>query len=156
MKKFYVLFAMIAFFSLSSFSLKFKDETSKLKEFGTIVKSDAKNNGFKKLVNEMPIKPQKKAVKGVKRNNKKNDEPKVEGLSLTGFILGLVGWFIPYLGLLMCILAIIFSAIGLGRTLKQPEKYKGKGFAITGLIMGILGVLITILVISAIAGLFLI
>ena len=69
MKKIYVLFAMIALFSLSSFSLKFKDETSKLKEFGTIVKSDAKNTGFKELVNEMPIKPQKKAVKGIKRNN---------------------------------------------------------------------------------------
>jgi len=70
-----------------------------------------------------------------------DDQRKVEGLGLAGFIIGIVGWFMPFgIGLVMCLLAIIFGAISLGKISNNPEKYKGKGFAITSLILGIAGV----------------
>ena len=75
-------------------------------------------------------------------------EPKVEGLGLAGFIIGIVGWFMPFgLGLVMCILAIIFGAISMGKIKNNPEKFKGKGFAITSLIVGIVGVGLLLLLI---------
>jgi hypothetical protein len=56
----------------------------------------------------------------------------------------------------MCLLALIFGAVSLGKISKNPDKFKGKGFGITALIMGILGVLINILLVLLIASLFLI
>jgi len=69
----------------------------------------------------------------------------IEPFSLTSFILGIIGWFVPYVGLLMVILALVFGAIGLSRFANNPNQYKGKGFAITGLILGILGTAILLI-----------
>jgi hypothetical protein len=152
----FALLTIVAFFSFSSFSLKYAHEKSDFKKNIKVVKSDENYTGFKELAGEMPEKPLKKSKRTSKKNNKKNDEPKVEGLGLAGFILALVGWFIPYLGLLMCLLAIIFGGVSLGRIARNPDKFKGRGFGITALIMGILGILVTILIIVAIASIFLI
>ena len=54
---------------------------------------------------------------------------KVEGLSLTAMILGILG---------LGPLPLIFGAIGLNKIKKNPEKWSGKGFALTGLILGII------------------
>jgi hypothetical protein len=152
----FALLTVVAFFSLSSFSLKYANEISNFNETINVIKSDRNYTGFKELASEMPEKPLKKAKRTSKKINKKNDEPKVEGLGLAGFILGLVGWFIPYLGLLMCLLAIIFGGVSLGRIARNPDKFKGRGFGITALIMGILGILVSLLIIVAIASIFLI
>jgi len=59
---------------------------------------------------------------------------KVEGFGKAGFILSLAGIFL--LPLPCGILAIIFSAISIGRIIKHPDKYRGLGFAIAGLVFG--------------------
>lgn len=92
------------------------------------------------------LKPTFMSKKGTKMISSTGENPKVEGLGLAGFIIGWVGLFMPLaLGLIMCILAIIFGAISLGRIKRNPEKYKGKGFALTSLIVGIVGVGIVLL-----------
>ena len=61
---------------------------------------------------------------------------KVEGLSLTSMILGILG-FGP--------LPLIFGAIGLSKINKNPEKWSGKGFALAGLVLGILWTVVIII-----------
>lgn len=80
------------------------------------------------------------------------DEPKVEGLGLAGFIIGTLGLFMPLgLGLIMCLLAIIFGAISLAKINQNPDVYKGAGFAITSLVVGIVGVGLILLVLLLMA-----
>jgi len=74
-----------------------------------------------------------------------NTAARVEGLGLAGFIIGLVGWFVPLFGFVMCLLAIIFGAISIGKINRNPERFKGMGFAITSLVLGIIGVGIVLL-----------
>jgi hypothetical protein len=71
--------------------------------------------------------------------------PRVEGLGLAGFIIGLVGWFVPIFGFVMCLLAIIFGAVSIGKINRNPERFKGMGFAITSLVLGVVGVGIVLL-----------
>ncbi len=71
-----------------------------------------------------------------------NNEPgevKMDGLGIAGFVCGVVGIFT--FGLLS-ILAIVFSAIALGRINRDPERIRGKGLAIAGLVLGVLSVLL--------------
>jgi hypothetical protein len=64
------------------------------------------------------------------------------GLAVAGLVMGilsLVLFWIPFLGILLGLLGLIFGGIGIGRANKVG---KGKGMAIAGLVMGILGVLL--------------
>ena len=72
--------------------------------------------------------------------------------SLTSMILGILAWLMPFLGLaaLFSLLALIFGAMGLGKSGASKE-YKGGGMAITGFILGTLAVLILGLAIAAVA-----
>ena len=56
-------------------------------------------------------------------------------LALTGFICGLFGLTPFWVGFILCILAIVFSAIGMSKASRLGGV--GKGFAIAGLVMGI-------------------
>ena len=74
------------------------------------------------------------------------------GLAVAGLVLGilsLVLFWIPFLGILLGILGLIFGGIGIGRANKVG---KGKGMAIAGLVMGILGILIGLTWIFLIVG----
>jgi hypothetical protein len=64
------------------------------------------------------------------------------GLAVAGLVMGilaLVLFWIPFLGILLGLLGLIFGGVGIGRANKVG---KGKGMAIAGLVMGILGVLL--------------
>lgn len=103
----------------------------------TTPKSVHTNNGH------AMVKTQAKPTHSNLKNTAKpaDGQPKVEGLGLAGFILGIVGLFMPLgIGIIMCILAIIFGAVSLGKIKKNPEKYRGRGFALTSLIIGIVGI----------------
>ena len=76
-----------------------------------------------------------------------DDRPRTEGFSVASLVLGIVGWFIPYFGLLCCLLAVIFGIIGIVKISKNPEKFKGMGMAIAGLILGVLGIGVVLLLI---------
>lgn len=62
--------------------------------------------------------------------------PRTHGLAIAGFVAPFVGIF--FAGLIMGVLAIVFSAIALGSINSHPDKYKGKGLAIAGLILGVI------------------
>jgi len=64
------------------------------------------------------------------------------GLAVAGLVMGilsLVLFWIPFLGILLGLLGLIFGGIGIGRANKVG---KGKGMAIAGLVMGIIGLLL--------------
>lgn len=64
------------------------------------------------------------------------------GFAVTGLVLGilsLVLFFIPFLGILLGLLGLIFGGVGIGRANRVG---KGKGMAVAGLVMGILGLLL--------------
>ncbi len=56
-------------------------------------------------------------------------------LAVAGFICGLLGLTPFWIGCVLCVLAIIFSSIGLSRS--GPLGGRGKGLAIAGLVCGI-------------------
>ena len=89
----------------------------------------------------------KQTTKRKKAKNVSNANPApFDGLGIAGFIIALVGWFVPSpLGLIMCLIGLIFGAISLSRITSNPGEKRGSGFAITAIIMGILGILILLI-----------
>ncbi len=88
------------------------------------------------------------------------NKPEGKGLAVGGFIFALVGIVIPfnvlavlvgsialsYLGLILCVLSVVLSAMGMNKLGKTGGK---KGLAIAGLIIGLVA---TIWSVFAIAG----
>jgi hypothetical protein len=87
----------------------------------------------------------KKRVEKVSANG---DEPKMNGMALTGFISSMLGIVLSFflIGIVIGIVATVFSAIGLGKINKEPTKWKGKGLAIAGLVLGIIEIVVSIAV----------
>jgi len=75
---------------------------------------------------------------------KPEGEPRTDGMSIAAMVCGILCYFVPFVGIVLAILAIIFGGIGLRRTQNNPE-LKGKGMAIAGLVLGILGLLFVVL-----------
>ncbi len=73
--------------------------------------------------------------------------------SLVLGILGLVFCWLPVLGLIMAVLAVIFGAAGIYSVNNHPEQ-GGKGMGIAGLVMGIVS-LVPIIIFWSIVGSFL-
>lgn len=69
---------------------------------------------------------------------------KTDGMSIAAMVCGILCYFVPYVGIILAILAIVFGGIGMRRTRNNPE-LKGKGMAIAGLVLGILGILFVVL-----------
>lgn len=84
--------------------------------------------------------------KGAKMILANGDEPKKNGMAIAGFVCSLVGLFL--FGFITGVLAIIFSAIGLGKIKKDPSKWEGKGMAIAGLIIGIVDIIAWVLILA--------
>jgi hypothetical protein len=81
--------------------------------------------------------------------------PKTNGLAVTGMIVGIVGlvlFFTGYLGLILCVLGIVFGGIGLYQVNQAPQQYSpaSRGMAITGLVLGVVGIGIAIYFIIAV------
>ena len=67
-----------------------------------------------------------------------------KGFGVSSLIFGIIGvllFWIPFLGIMLNIFAIVFGAIAIVKTGKQPKIYSGKGLGIAGLILGILGIM---------------
>lgn len=80
-----------------------------------------------------------------KQKEGKQDNPTTNGKAITGFILGITGLTVPYLGFLTAIVGIVFSSISL-KELKNTQQ-AGKGLAIAGLVLGIISVSLYVIVI---------
>lgn len=69
------------------------------------------------------------------------DNARVDGYAIASIILGLLGlifWWVFFIGIPLAILGTIFGGVSLSRIRRNPEKYRGRGLAWTGLIGGIL------------------
>ncbi len=87
-------------------------------------------------------------------NDKQNDNypppnpyqpPRTNGKSIAAMVLGIVSIVLPYIGFIIGILAIIFSAISLKEIKRTGEQ--GRGMAIAGLVCGIVGTVIYAIII---------
>ena len=96
-------------------------------------------------------------------SNAKSESGGANGFAIASLVLGILGIvliFAPSIGLVIMslfasILAIIFGAIGLGKSKGDSHdegSHGGKGFAIAGLILGLLGLFIWLLAIAIVAG----
>jgi hypothetical protein len=76
-----------------------------------------------------------------------NQAEKSNGIGTAGFVLALIalflGW-VPFLGWIIWMLGLIFSAVGVFR---EP-----KGLAIAGLVISLIGIVLLIVVFGAILG----
>jgi hypothetical protein len=69
---------------------------------------------------------------------------KTDGISIAAMVCGILAFFVPTVGIVLAILAIVFGGIGMGRTRRNPE-LKGRGMAIAGLVLGILAFVVVLL-----------
>ena len=73
------------------------------------------------------------------------------GMAVAGFVLSLVMWIpIPFLNIILWVLAVTFSSIGLSRAKKRGLPHRG--LAIAGLCISTAGVVFAIVVILAFLG----
>lgn len=78
------------------------------------------------------------------------DTRKTEPLGKAALAFSVLG-FIPFIGIVFSILAIVFGAVSLHKINRHPEKYKGKRIAIASVTLGILTLLGNAIIIIAIA-----
>jgi hypothetical protein len=83
-----------------------------------------------------------------------NRPPQTNGKAITAMVLGILAIIVPYIGLILGIIAIVFAKISLTEIKKRGDN--GRGMAITGLVCGIVGtalyaviIIIVIFVLSA-------
>ncbi|PPK85503.1 uncharacterized protein DUF4190 [Neolewinella xylanilytica] len=85
-----------------------------------------------------------------KRQSRRADSAQGEvsqgnGMAVAGFVCGVVGLFV--FGVILGPLAVVFSAIGLGKA--RREGLPLKGLAVAGLILGIVGTIGALIVIAS-------
>src|SRR4030042_3864589 len=73
---------------------------------------------------------------------------RTDGFCVAALVLGILAWVIPFAGILLAILAIIFGSIGIKRVNRNPNFLTGTGLAVAGLVLGVVGIGIAILFIS--------
>jgi hypothetical protein len=79
--------------------------------------------------------------------------PGQNGMALAGMVLGIIGvagFWIPFVGFVCAILAIIFSAIGMAKA--KHVGGAGKGKAVAGLVMGIAAIVILLIAVFVVVG----
>ena len=72
------------------------------------------------------------------KSNGSDEKLRGNGFAVTALVCGILGFFVPGLGLL----SIIFGAIG------RSKKYKGRGMALTGMILGLVNLLLVFLILG--------
>lgn len=107
-----------------------KEESPKIsvpKELNQLSKKETKQ------LKKQAKKEFKSSLREVKKQNSPKEGGYKNGLAIAGFVSSIVGLFVLWP---LCVLGIIFSAIGL--------KSERKGLAIAGLIIGIVGVVLVL------------
>jgi hypothetical protein len=83
---------------------------------------------------------------------KQVESKRTSGMAVASLVLGicaLVLFWIPWLGFLLGILAIIFGGLALSQIRKEPS-LGGQGMAVAGLVCGIIGIAIWLILIISI------
>ncbi|MNI39647.1 hypothetical protein D3C73_938360 [compost metagenome] len=66
--------------------------------------------------------------------------PKTNGKAIAALVLGILALFIPYVGFILGIVAIIMASLSFKEIKRNQEQ--GKGLAVAGLVCGIVGTVI--------------
>ena len=74
---------------------------------------------------------------------------RTSGMAVAALVCGICGILIPFIGLLLCLLGIIFGGVAMGQT-GRDSNLGGKGMAIAGLVLGIVGIIIWIIVFAVV------
>jgi hypothetical protein len=72
------------------------------------------------------------------------------GMAVTALVLGIIGavlFWLPIVGWILAILAIIFGGVGIARANRGAS---GKGMAIAGLVLGIASIALYVIVVIAV------
>jgi len=80
-----------------------------------------------------------------------------KGLALTGFFLGLISlitFWIPIIGTLVSLFAIMFSKMGYRRATEEEDTYSGKFFAALGIAMGFIFLISSLATLVIVGGIF--
>lgn len=80
--------------------------------------------------------------------------PKTNGKAIAALVIGIIGLFIPYIGFILGIIAIVFASMAFKEMKKTHEQ--GRGLAIGGLVCGIIAtaiyaIIILIVIIAMVA-----
>jgi uncharacterized membrane protein len=92
-------------------------------------------NGTKDVIS--PVKPRETATKERPSSEHRRNEP----LGLTGFIISIVGLLVP----IVSVIGLVFGIISLSRIARNTDIYRGKGFGISAIIISLLTIILTIL-----------
>ncbi|WP_425453990.1 DUF4190 domain-containing protein [Paenibacillus flagellatus] len=81
------------------------------------------------------------------------EQPKTNGKSIAALVLGILSIVLPYIGLIIGIIAIVFASLSFKEIKRTGEQ--GRGMAIAGLVCGIIGtaiyaIIVLIVIIAAV------
>ncbi len=88
--------------------------------------------------------------------NNTNQPVKYNGLAIASMVCGIVGgvvFCIPYISIILAVLAIIFGAVMINANKNNQDK-SGRGMAIAGLILGIITIALDIFIIAGMVSVF--
>lgn len=78
-----------------------------------------------------------------KNNQLENSNNSYNGLSITGFVLGIISCFLNFFGIIG-IVAVVLSSIGLSQISRDYQK--GKALAIIGIVLGTINIIFALFV----------
>ena len=78
-----------------------------------------------------------------KNNQLENSNNSYNGLSIAGFVLGIISCFLNFFGIIG-IVAVVLSSIGLSQISRDYQK--GKALAIIGLVLGTINIIFALFV----------
>ena len=84
----------------------------------------------------------------------KAQKKKTLGLAITSLVFGCL-FFIPFLGFLFSLAAIVLGIVALVSMSKSKKTIKGQGLAITGIVLGSIGVIVVVITTAIFAPVFL-
>ena len=78
-----------------------------------------------------------------KNNQLENSNNSYKGLSIAGFVLGIISCFLNFFGIIG-IVAVVLSSIGLSQISRDYQK--GKALAIIGIVLGTINIIFALFV----------
>jgi uncharacterized membrane protein len=82
----------------------------------------------------------------------RNSPYRPNGFAVSALVLGILSvvlLWVPVVGMLLAVLAIIFGAIGHSKYRRYPN-IEGRGMSITGVVLGIVSIVIYVIIIVAV------
>ena len=147
-----VLFVSIALFlSFNTYAVKktaTRLDSKQVEETSVDLTKKEKPNLAQRLGMKILLKKLVKKTKKQSQNTRTEESKLKKGMAVAALVLGIVSFFLSFLGIVTAILAIIFGAIARKRAKNNPEIYGGKGMASAGMVLGIIYLTLALIVLG--------